>query len=271
MGLKVGKPYSVKGVIFIPTLFSILVITSLIILLLQRGTTVSVVENAIREQQQLDGKARSYLAEQAFGSARCPQGSNASLMGNLTVCRETHPTLSSYPAIALPTGIPDLSSIMESLRPCPKTPEAASRARFYAPASAQTCSFDEVTVTSSLIVEENLTATTLTVSSQALAVVASLGSILVDSLVVKGGDVLLVATGEIHVSSLSNQKELLSKITMLASRGQIKVETASPNISLLLVGRSELRAPETLFVPPFPLPSFRRPTLIGIIPTRRVS
>jgi hypothetical protein len=269
MELTVKNPPGARGVIFIPTLFAILVITSLIILLLERGATVSRVENAIKEEELLDGKIRSELADQTPGNNRCGRSSSASLTRNLIICHEVPKTLLSYPTLPLPPGVPDLTAIAQSIRPCPTAPIPVSGTRFFAPTSPHTCALDSAIVNTPLTVQENFRVTNLTISTSKLLVVASLGSISIDALIVSGGNLLLIAAGEIRVQSLSNDAGQLSKITLLAATGDIEVTTASSNLSLLLLGRGQLKAPQTPFAPPFALPNFRKIALLGTIPVNR--
>lgn len=272
MGLnrKIRASTRTAGLIFIPTLFALLVITSLVTLLLQRGKTISSTEVAIKEGELLDKKLRSQLTSQSGGPTRCVGGSDASPSKDLFVCREDPLPLLSYPALNLPEGIPDLHSIDRSFSSCPETPVAVGRSRFVAPTSAHTCTLDSVTIHKTLALRENIRVNTLGINATRVLLVASLGSISVESVVLEGGDLLVFAAGEITVSSLANNADKPSKITILSARGDIEVAATSGNLSLLLLGRSRLKAPPTLLTPPFPLPDLRRPALLGVIPVNRL-
>ncbi len=260
----------IRGVIFIPTLFAILVVSTLITLLLQRESTLSSVATTILSGENQELRHNSYLSIEQPISGTCQQNNNAPANTSPIACQEPLPKLSTSPPLQLPEGIPDLTSIFQSISACPSAPIPTSGARFNAPTSPFTCALKALTLNKSLAVRENLRISDLHVASSVPLVIASLGSVSIDAITVSGGDFLLVAGGEVRISSVTSNSDNRSKGTILSARGDTEVTTATGKISLLLISRTTMRGPPTDVATPFPLPNFRRLRLLGVIPAHRL-
>jgi hypothetical protein len=81
-------------------------------------------------------------------------------------------------------------------------------------------------------------------------------------------DLAVVVGGTARIESIRAIGRSPVRVTILSSRGDIEVGHVAGPLSLLVIGRAALRVPPTPFLPPFPLPSERLPTILGLAPYR---
>jgi hypothetical protein len=260
------------GLILIPTLFAVLLISTLAVIALQRGLTTVTTASAISESYRWDAQLRELLG-QGPGPGGCSQVAplHATTSVRMTVCREDQTqSLNAQPPVPLPDGIPDMAQLRLFTLRCPGRVIDGTALRFAAPAHSKSCIVERTLLQTHLVVAENLTVQELLSEDPPLRTVASPGTLAITSVILHANDLLVIAGGDVSISSITNAGSATSRVTVLSLRGSIEVNTTSGAVSLLLLGRAGLKAPPTLFAPPFPLPAFRLPTILGAIETSRL-
>ncbi len=159
----------------------------------------------------------------------------------------------------------DYDALFTFALPCPSTPTNATATRGDTVQASKDCPIPS-SLNGGMITLENLRgeATRVTAISPQPSIIASPGAITITGSLTLESDLVLVAGGDIDISSIASLSEQVHKVTIISALGVIRVAFVSPSISLIAAGRSVLEIPETTQHPPFPLPPQRRHGIVGI-------
>jgi hypothetical protein len=182
------------------------------------------------------------------------------------VCGEREAPFMVFPPTAnLPIPTVDYDAIFTQAVPCPTTPTSSASRDTDAPRASKDCP-SPPTVTGSLITVENVIgeSTRITSNSSKAAILASPGAIVLAGALIVETDLLIVAGGDISLSSITTSSSETRKVTIISALGAIRVGYVAPEISVMAAGRGVIEVPETKQMPPFPLPPQREYGVLGM-------
>jgi hypothetical protein len=186
------------------------------------------------------------------------------------VCSENTPAFETIPPISASVALPDFDLLLADSKPCDGLRESAQNGRFTSPVSPFTCTLKTI-LTASITLTENLVLDAALIEKtekSPLVVIVSPGYLTVRDEIATSSDLAVVVGGTARIESIRALGDTPVRVTVLSSRGDIEVGHVSGALSLLVIGRAALHVPPTPFLPPFPLPRERLPTLLGIAPYR---
>ncbi len=216
------------------------------------------------------------LRAQLIPSHALPRGCSvqSATAGGLTgawwVCSENIPSFETIPPIPASIALPDFDLLLADSKPCDGLRESTQNSRFTSPVSPFTCTL-KTTLTASRTLTENLVLDSALIEKSEehpLALIVSPGYLTVRDEIATSSDLAVVVGGTARIESIRALGRAPVRVTVLSSRGDIEVGHVSGVLSLLVIGRAALRVPPTPFLPPFPLPSERLPTILGLAPYR---
>jgi hypothetical protein len=148
-------------------------------------------------------------------------------------------------------------SLFDRADRCPGSSSEVVGSTFRGPVSPADCELPSE-VKQSLIIKSNVRGANVSIQGEPSRVVflATPGRITFESLAVPTGDLLVLAGGDIRIGTIKGQAKS-SKVTVLSLAGDITIGAVTGSVSLLPLGRFDVSAPVTPFLPPFPLPPVR--------------
>lgn len=225
-----------------------------------------------------DGVATSALHEalrkQLVPSHALPRGcsvQSAAAQGHTGawwVCSENNPSFETIPPISASIALPDFDLLLADSKPCDGLRESTQNSRFTSPVSPFTCTL-KATLTASRTLAENLVLDSALIEKNEetpLAMLVSPGYLTVREEITTSSDLAVVVGGTARIEGIRAIGRSPVRVTILSSRGDIEVGHVAGPLSLLVIGRAALRAPPTPFLPPFPFPRERLPTILGLAP-----
>ncbi len=192
------------------------------------------------------------------------------LTGAWWVCSESDPSFDTIPPLSTSVPFPDFERILSDSLPCSGSRMGTENARFTSPVSPFTCTLSG-TLTTSVTVTDNLvfdSAVFERKEDRTTAAIVSPGYLTVRNDITTATDLIVVVGGSARIENIRAIGRTPVRVTVLSSRGDIEVGRVSGPLSLLVIGRAVLRVPPTPFLPPFPLPPERLPTILGLGPYR---
>jgi hypothetical protein len=192
------------------------------------------------------------------------------LAGSWWVCTERDPSFRTIPTVATPPAPPDFDLLLSRAETCLGQRAAVQNKRFESPTAPFTCALRD-TLTSGAISLDNIAMESPILEgsdSVPVVTIASPGYLSVSGELRSAQDLLVVVGGNIRVERIRGVGHRPIRVTLFSSRGDIEVGSVSGPLSLLAIGRSALHVPSTPFLPPFPLPRERVPTILGLAPNR---
>ena len=226
-----------------------------------------------REGARLHDTARSAITTAQIAQRECGtvNASHHNISNSWLACMEGAGSLTSFPKTPLPAGRFDYNQIFSAASPCPTTPLAVTKSSFDSPTASHDCT-PPALLQGDLIVRENLKAQNISLASsnqERVRLLATPGSLLIESALELNGDLLIVAGGTVTIGQIVNLSPKLIHVTVVSALGTIEVLATQGEISLLIIGSKTLKAPTTLIVPPFPLPALRLAAVLGLLPLNR--
>lgn len=182
------------------------------------------------------------------------------------VCGERKAPFMTFPSTAnLPITTVDYDAIFTQAVPCPTNQSSSTIRDTDAPRASKDCP-SPATITGSLITIENVIgeSTRITSNSSKAAMLGSPGAIVLAGALIVETDLLIVAGGDISLSSITSSSSETRKVTIISALGTIRVGYVAPEISVMAAGRGVIEVPETPQMPPFPLPPQREYGILGM-------
>ena len=250
------------------TLFGIALILGTIRLLSLDATGVTRIFGDIRQSNTLRQGAMRKLASMGEPNPLCEKRTITFGETKLDyeVCGERRiPFMIAPPTGQLPITRIDYDALFMNAIPCPSTPSNTASTTGDALKASKDCPMPPI-LQGGIITLENLRGDTSRVITRPpqVSIIASPGAITIVGALTLESDLLVVAGGDIQISSITSPSQETRKVTILSALGAIRVGFVSPSISVIAAGRSALAVPETPQSPPFPLPPLRRHAIIGI-------
>lgn len=257
-----------RGWVLPTTLFGITLIMGTIRLLSLDATGVTRTYGDIRLASTMRQHVIREVASSGEPKPLCESRSMRVKERNLDyeICGERHvPFMVAPPTGQLSISRIDYDALFSSAVPCPSTPTNAAATRGDTVQASKNCPLPS-TLPGGIITLENLRGETtrVTVTSPQPSLIASPGAIAITGSLIGESDLVLVAGGDVDISSITSLSEQSYKVTIISALGAVRVGFVSPGISLIAAGRSVLEVPETTQRPPFPLPPERRHSIVGI-------
>ena len=184
------------------------------------------------------------------------------------VCGERRsPFMVAPPSGQLPITRIDYDALFTNALPCPATPTNATATRGDTVKASKDCPIPS-TLKGGIITLDNLRGETtrVTATSHQASIIASPGSIAIAGSLTIESDTVIVAGGDVDISSITTPSGRSCKVSIISALGGVRIGFTSPGISLLVAGRSVLEVPETAQSPPFPMPPQRKHGIVGIRP-----
>lgn len=158
----------------------------------------------------------------------------------------------------------DYDALFTAAVSCPSTLTNANATRGDGVLASKNCSIPSI-LHGGIITLENLRGETARVTATSeRPIIATPGAISITGSLILEGDLVIVAGGDVDITSITSLSEHAPKVTILSALGAIHVGFVSPEISLTAAGRSVLKVPQTVQRPPIPLPPQRRHGIVGI-------
>lgn len=181
-----------------------------------------------------------------------------------TRCSEGIVPFQTKPTFSLPQKTVDYDALFALAGRCSTPPSQASPSSGGSPQAPATCLLPP-TVIGDVTLLDNLKGDTVSVITQnaEAALMASPGCITITNTLSISQDLLIVSGGEVHISTLQNTSDTHRRVTIISSLGTISVGRVAGPLSLLVVGRSTIQAPETPPSTTYPLPPMRSGSLRG--------
>jgi hypothetical protein len=182
------------------------------------------------------------------------------------VCGERKAPFMAFPSTAnLPITTVDYDAIFTQAVPCPTTPTSSASRDADAPRASKDCP-SPPSSTGGLITMENIIgeSTRITANSSKASILASPGAIVLAGALIVETDLLIVAGGDISLSSIATSSSETRKVTIISALGAVRVGYVAPEISVMAAGRGVIEVPETKQMPPFPVPPQREYGVLGI-------
>jgi hypothetical protein len=262
------------GFVLIPVLFGTLLLLSLVSLALTRAQAWARAGVTSSQGEGLLAKTSERLAKNTDSFVGCSSffvSSSAPLVEWLA-CSEPPSALQTYPPVALPHGTLDVDEVFRGIHTCPGEVLPNQRAHFDAPAHPFDCTLSG-DLLDHLVTLENIRFNELrnrNPKRETTRVIASVGEIRGDAALVTNSDLLLVAGGNVFLSSLLASDSTRVKVTIIAVQGSIEVAHVDPTVSLLMVGPRKLLAPPMSANSPYPMPDFRPAMIRGAVARSRL-
>jgi|GEM_PF-5126141 len=184
------------------------------------------------------------------------------------VCVEPQPIFTTVPIVNHPVPAPDFNALLAHPKPCMWGRTRVAPNRYTSPVAPMNCSVTG-TLSSSLAVIDNLEFDLVTIKSQQEHGVLTLttpgyltarGPLQIES------DLVMAVGGSARIEHIRSTAQMPVRITIIASRGDVEVQRVSGPVALFVASRSMIDVPPTAFLPPFPFPVARTPTVQGIQP-----
>jgi hypothetical protein len=200
--------------------------------------------------------------------SRCQEVTTTVDEGEITyeVCAERKVPFMVFPSTAyLPITTVDYDAIFTQTVTCPTTPKSSTIRDTDAPRASKDCP-SPPSITGSLITVENISgeSTRITANSSKASILASPGAIVLAGALTLETDLVIVAGGEISLSSMTNASSQTRRVTIISALGAIRVGYVAPGISVMAAGRGVIEVPETPQLPPFPVPPQRQYGILGM-------
>jgi hypothetical protein len=256
------------GWILPTTLFGITLIVGTIRLLCVDTTGVSRIYGDIRQSQTSRQQALREILSTADPKPRCEKRTITVEETKLDyeVCGERRiPFMIVPPTGQLPLTRLDYDALFTTAVPCPSAKTNNAAAISDKVQASQDCAIPPL-LQGELITLENLRGETTRVIARTAqaSVMASPGEIAIAETLTLESDLVVVAGGDVEISSITTPSERSHKVTIISALGAVRVGFVSPGISVIAVGRSTLEVPETPQSAPFPMPPQRRHGIVGI-------
>ena len=259
---------SSRGWVLPSTLFGLALLLATVRLLSLDASQITRLYGDIRLSESIHQAAVAEISPLTGALSRC-QEVTFSFNGEenaYEVCGERKAPFMVFPSTAnLPITTVDYDAIFTQAVPCPTTPNSSTIRDTDAPRASKDCP-SPASITGSLITVENIIGESprITSNSPKASMLASPGSILFTGALTLETDLVIVAGGEISLSSMTNASSQTRRVTIISALGAIRVGYVAPGISVMAAGRGGIEVPETPQLPPFPLPPQRQYGILGM-------
>jgi hypothetical protein len=260
------------GWVFPVVLLSIVFLAALSSLLTAKTATLGkIYHDGVRSAALHEALRAEISSRQALPEGCSPQRSSAlGSRGEWIVCSESPPRFATIPALTAPIPAPDFDLLLSDATPCKGSKEVVAQGRFASPVAPFTCVVKDE-LSTGIVAMENLALDSAIFESKKDApvpMIVSPGYLTIGGMLRTSSDLVVVVGGNVRIEHLQGAGQLPVRVTVISSRGDIEVGRVSGALSLLVAGRATLHVAPTPFLPPFPLPRERTPTILGLAPSR---
>lgn len=257
------------GLITLPLALCCMVLTLFLIRLLSAQLHVLAgIGHDTSEAHNLHEAARGEIiaAPPAVGSCHPYTAHTKKFTGSWSACAAERLPFRTLPLLTGEVPTPDFDALLAAAQPCPGVARVAATTTFSAPISPTTClpasplklpffSLDNI-----FLAEASSSRTT----TSAQILFATPGALTIEDSLTLASDGVIVAGGSIRIGRIIATSDSVVHLTVISSLGAIEIGAASGQLSLLVAGRGDLRAPVTPVHAPYPLPPSRLPQVVGI-------
>lgn len=250
------------------TLFGLALLLAAVRLLSLDLSQITRLYGDIRLSESMHQRAVAEVASLTGDLSRCRESTLPFNGGEIAyeVCGERKVPFMVFPSTAnLPITTVDYDALFTQALPCPTTPTSSASRDTNSPRASKDCP-SPPTVTGSFITVENITgeSTRITANSAKASMLASPGAIVLAGALTVETDLIIVAGGDISLSSITTSSSETRKVTIISALGAIRLGYVAPEISVMAAGRGIIEVPETKQMPPFPLPPQREYGILGM-------
>lgn len=181
------------------------------------------------------------------------------------VCRESvRPFVTKPPSVSLPPQLIDYDILFSQASECPSIPRLTRFKDMTSPFAPHDCTLPG-SLSGSMVMLDNLMGESLALSKTGpqVTTLATPGRVAISHELRLSSDLLLVAGGDVEISSIRALPSASVKVTVISALGAIRIGLVEGDVSLLIAGRGELSAPGTPATVDYPLPPFRHISLYG--------
>ena len=259
---------SSRGWVLPSTLFGLALLLASVRLLSLDASQITRLYGDIRLSESIHQGAVAEISSLTGALTRC-QEVTFSFNGEenaYEVCGERKAPFMVFPSTAnLPITTVDYDAIFTQAVPCPTTPNSSTIRDTDTPRASKDCP-SPPGITGGLTTVENIIgeSTRITSNSPKASMLASPGSIRFTGALTLETDLVIVAGGEISLSSMTNASSQTRRVTIISAVGAIRVGYVAPGISVMAAGRGAIEVPETPQMAPFPLPPQRQYGVLGM-------
>jgi hypothetical protein len=234
--------------------------------------TLLEIKNITKKSAHIDNTIMRTLATPGSVSSGCHRISVPSKDDagpTLISCTFIDTPFTTIPAIALPQGSPHYKEIFQNMGRCPGGLSDTAGPIFTTPKTTQTCLVDSYLIQESLTLPFNIEAANLTsetTKETGHIAIASTGSIEITDSLIANTPLLVLAGGDISVTTIATQANNVISVTLLSAHGDISVDHVGANIEIVLIGRKSLPSLplQALTLPPN-LPPFISKSVDGFV------
>jgi hypothetical protein len=266
--MKLSSQNAAQGWVLPTTLFGLTLILGTIRLLSVDATAVTRLYGDIHQSHTTRQHALRAIFTTGEPEPFCAQRAITfdGIRSDYEVCGERRiPFMMAPPSGQLPITRIDYDALFANATPCPSTPINAANSTGERVRASKDCVLPPL-LQGGIIALENLrgeATRVLPVTTQA-SILASPGSVALAGVLALETDLVLVAGGDVDISSITTASQQTRRVTLISALGAVRVGYVSPGISVVAAGRGVLEVPETPQNPPFPLPPQRGHGINGI-------
>jgi hypothetical protein len=262
------SPRTIRGWTLPTTLFGLALLLSSVHLLTFESIDARLMIAEMLRGERLHQEATSAIATHAKQRGACGDVTISSDSDHppYEVCGEERLSFVSKPSSRIdPNLLPDYDAVFSVASACPAPPVGTDLPFRGAPRAHKDC-FLPSTIKDGASVLENIRGGNVSISppTSGFTLLASPGSLSLSGDLTIGGDLLIMAGGDVDIGRIRGVSLHGVAVTIISSLGGITVGKTDGAVSLLVAGRGSLNAPETTGSTSFPMPPMRSPSIYSL-------
>ncbi len=263
----ISKDTSQAGWALPTTVFALAVMLSTVYALTLESIDALVIAREPQRSEQLHNAITTAARTAGTSIGRCEPLAVSFEGKTLTyeVCREkVRPFLTRPLSVSLPSQLIDYDMLFSQASECASPPTPTQFNDINSPFAPRNCALPS-TVSAPVILLDNIIgeSTELRSTGQQILTLATPGRLIISHELRLSSDLLVVAGGGVEIASIRALPSSSVKVTVISALGVIRIGAVDGDLSLLIAGRDEITAPETLPTVEYPLPPLRPPSFYG--------